>query len=127
MSLLDATARATLERWVGSIEDGDVEDVEARLVRLGPPSVVALELLLIRAADLEQDPSEMRIDGDGTFKNVSNVDWLKARIGALSSVVAKLPGLNVAAKELLDQADAFTTGRAARFVDYEVGHVRPGG
>ena len=124
---LDASDKAIIERWSGTVDDADIEALELRMDRLGTPYVVALEVLMIRMSDMMNDPLRMRLDGDATWETDKNVVELRARIGGLASYVKGLSGLNLAARDLCAQAARTSaSGDTVRVISYDLTNVRPG-
>ena len=130
MAGLDASARSILETWLGQISAGDKPgeetDLANRIGRLGAPEAVALEVLLMRRAEMVLSATkvagdDVRSDHTENLKPLSSlIDELVTAIRADDDIT-----LNTAAEALVARAEA-GSGDSASVIDVVANAARRG-
>lgn len=98
--------RAIIERYTGTLQETDLESVDARLARLGLAQAVALEILQIRRGDLDAHPDSLESEGIA-----ASIIEQRARIDAsiercISYLRRDDVSLSQAAEDLLDEVSS---------------------
>lgn len=116
--------RAIIERYIGTLQEADLESVDARFARLGSALAVALEILLIRRGDLDAHPD--RIMSEGIAIEIAlQRKRLDESINRLVGVLNKETSLTAVVEDLLDQVAA--GGDWTTTITVETRNTRRGG
>lgn len=83
---LTAANLARYERLTGTMPAADETSVEERLSRLGSIEAAALEVLLVRRAEMLATPTIMR-SADDAINHTTNLSFLDAQIADVAAVL----------------------------------------
>lgn len=105
------------ERWLGTVESDESDDLEARITTFGGVVIVAsYELLVTRYAELLRSPDELRLEGDARARWVESKKKMEDQLARCLDQIRWLYAnarisLNTAAKDLL--GPELTKGRGS--------------